>query len=182
MVGFNRAKSNLRQFTEARKSRGVKCVFLSHQKSDSAICKKIAEYLLNAGIDVYFDEFDNDLKLYRQRNRPEGVVNSIRKGINSSSHMIVVISPRTISSRWVPWEIGYGYDKIDLSVLTLKGIGEGELPDYLKTAKILRSTKMLNNFLSNLTNISTSIMESRGLIKSYATKNHPLDKYLEWKN
>jgi len=36
--------------------------------------------------------------------------------------MLVVVSPNTIYSNWVPWEVGYGYDNTHLGVLTLKGI------------------------------------------------------------
>jgi hypothetical protein len=122
MAGINRAAKNFRMFSESRKITGVKCIFLSHQQKDKDVCRKIADYLMAADIDVYFDEDDEDLKLYRQSNRPQGVVDSIRKGINNSSHMLVVVSPNTIYSSWVPWEIGYGYDNTQLGVLTLKGI------------------------------------------------------------
>lgn len=110
MAGINRAISSYVTLSESRKNSGIKCVFLSHQKSDSDTCKKIAEYLIAAEIDVYFDENDDDLKIYRQIGNPHGVVDSIKKGIKKSSHMLVVVSPNTIHSKWVPWEVGYAYD------------------------------------------------------------------------
>lgn len=181
MAGINRAIKNWRIHTESRKSTGIKCIFLSHQQKDKDVCRKIADYLMNAGIDVYFDEDDEDLKTYRQSNRPEGVVDSIKKGINSSSHTLVVVSKNTLYSSWVPWEIGYGYDKTHLGVLTLKGITNASLPDYLKTASILiRGTKSLNEYLSKLTNNSVSLMESRNFIKSHSVATHPLYNYLDW--
>lgn len=181
MAGINRATKDWRILTESRKSTGIKCIFLSHQQKDKDVCRKIADYLMNAGIDVYFDEDDEDLKTYRQSNRPEGVVDSIKKGINSSSHTLVVVSTNTLYSSWVPWEIGYGYDKTHLGVLTLKGITNASLPDYLKTASILiRGTKSLNEYLSKLTNNSVSLMESRNLIKSHSATTHSLDNYLDW--
>ena len=33
--------------------------------------------------------------------------------------MLVIVSPTTMKSNWVPFEIGFGYDKTELSVLTL---------------------------------------------------------------
>ena len=34
------------------------CIFISHQKRDADTAKKIADYLITSGIDVYFDEYD----------------------------------------------------------------------------------------------------------------------------
>lgn len=180
MAGINRSTKNSRMFSESRKTTGVKCIFLSHQQKDKDVCRKIAEYLMAADIDVYFDEDDEDLKIYRQSNSPQGVVDSIRKGINNSSHMLVVVSPNTIYSSWVPWEIGYGYEITKLGVLTLKGIKDESLPDYLKTSIVVRGTKSLNEYIAKITNNIQSIMESKNLVKRYSMSSHPLDKYLDW--
>lgn len=180
MAGINRALSNYINLSESRKTSGIKCVFLSHQQKDKDVCRKIADYLLAANIDVYFDEDDADLKFYRQTNRPQGVVDSIKKGINKSSHMLAIVSPSTINSQWVPWEVGYGYDNSILGVLTLKGINDNQLPDYLKTTSIIRGTKSLNNYLSQITGRIESSMENSYLIKNFSMSNHPLDNYLDW--
>lgn len=180
MAAINRAISNYRLFSETRKAQNVKCVFISYQQSDKLICKKIADYLINADIDVYFDENGADLKIHRQTNNPHGVVNSIKKGINLSSHMLVVVSHNTINSSWVPWEVGYGYDNTTLGVLTLKGIDDNKLPDYLKTVQIIRGTKSLNIYLADITNRGLLIMETRNQIKSFSASAHPLDNYLDW--
>lgn len=181
MAGINLAKQDLNFLTESRKLTGIKCIFLSHQQKDKEVCSKIADYLMNANIDVYFDEYDLDLKIYRQSNRPEGVVNSIKKGINNSSHTLVVVSRNTMNSTWVPWEIGYGYDKTHLGVLTLKGITNESLPDYLKTAPLLiRGTKSLNEYLSSITNSSVNSMQVLNLVEGHTKHLHPLDNYLDW--
>ena len=180
MAGINRAAKNFRTFSESRKTKGVECVFLSHQQKDKDVCRKIADYFMAADIDVYFDEDDEDLKIYRQQNRPNGVVDSIKKGINNSSHMLVIVSANTIHSKWVPWEVGYGYDSTDLGVLTLKGIKDEDLPDYLKTTLIIRGTKSLNSYLAKITGKIQSLMESINLIKSYSALSHPLDNYLDY--
>jgi hypothetical protein len=180
MAGINRASKSFRVFSESRKTKGVECVFLSHQQNDKDICRKIADYLTSANIDVYFDEDDEDLKIYRQSKRPDGVVESIKVGINNSSHMLVIVSQSTLNSQWVPWEIGYGYDKIDLGVLTLKGITDEKLPDYLKTTFVIRGTKSLNIYLARITRGVQYLMENSNLIKSHTVGNHPLDTYLDW--
>jgi TIR domain len=179
MSGINRASSSQRLFSESRKSRGIICVFLSHQQKDKEISKKIADYFMNADVDVYFDEYDDDLRIYREENDPKGVTNSIRKGINNSSHMLCLISLNSLSSKWVPWEIGYGYDKTDVSVLTTTGIKDEDLPQYLQTVQVLRGTKSLNRYLSSITGKTESVMENNDLIKSHNTFRHPLGTYLD---
>lgn len=181
MAGINRAFSNNLNLSESRRISGVKCVFLSHQKKDAPICKFIADYLMAADIDVYFDEYDSDLKFNRQSGNPKGVVDSIKKGINKSTHMLVVVSPNTIQSKWVPWEVGYGYDSSTLGVLTLKGIQNSDLEAYLQTAPlVIRGTKSLNEYISKITGSSIYAMESYGRIKSFSASSHPLDNYLDW--
>jgi len=180
MAGINRAAKNFRMFSESRKITGVKCIFLSHQQNDKDVCRRISDYLMAADIDVYFDEDDTDLKYYRQTKRPQGVVDSIKTGINNSSHMLVVVSPNTMYSSWVPWEVGYGYDNTHLGVLTLKGIKDELLPDYLKTTLIVRGTKSLNEYLARITGRIESVMESINLIKGHTMGSHPLDNYLDW--
>lgn len=180
MPGINRKLIN-EQTALQRKQLGIKCVFISHQKADATICRHIADYLKGAGIDVYFDEYDNDLKIYRQSNNAKGVVDSIKKGIQQSSHMLCVISPNTLHSKWVPWEVGYGYDKTTLAALTLKGITDEQLPEYLKTVQLVRGTKTLNDYISNLAGEYKERMFSSRRLISESTSGHPLDNYLDWK-
>jgi hypothetical protein len=163
-----------------RKQRGIKCVFISHQKADASICSRIADYLKNAGIDVYFDEYDKDLKIWRQQNNPANVVYSIKKGIQQSSHMLCVISPNTLYSKWVPWEVGYGYDTTQIAALTLKGIKEEDLPDYIKTVTLIRGTRTLNDYISKLAGEYKEKMFSSNRIINESTSSHPLDNYLDW--
>lgn len=35
---------------------GIKCVFISHQRKDKTVARAIADYIKDAGVDVYFDE------------------------------------------------------------------------------------------------------------------------------
>lgn len=180
MAGINRATEKLQYFVESRKITGVKCVFISHQQNDKDTCRKIADYLMTADIDVYFDEDDRDLKYYRQNNNPNGVVECIKKGINNSTHLLIVVSPNTLESKWVPWEIGYGYDKTELSTLTLKGILDNQIPDYMKTTKIVRGTKSLNQLISLISGKTEFDLIQKAMIKESSQMSHPLDNYLNF--
>lgn len=179
MAGINRALATNEFKSTVNLGLNVKCVFISHQKSDTEYCKKIADYLINAGVDVYFDEYDKDLKLHRQTNNPLGVVDSIKKGIKMSSHMLCVISKNTLYSKWVPWEIGYGNDKTIQGALTIKGITSTELPDYLKTVHLVRGIKSLNNLIIQITGQSEYILENQSRIKKFSSFYHPLSTILE---
>ena len=122
-------------------------IFISHQQDDKDKAEEIAKYLKSNGIDVYFDEFDHDLQIATILNKPEKVVEAIKKGIKNSTHMVCIVSPSTIKSYWVPFEIGYGYDITVLITLTLKGIIDSDLPDYMKIAPIIRKAQDLNRFI-----------------------------------
>mgnify|MGYP003576285523 CR=1 FL=1 len=160
-------------------SSGVKCVFISHQQKDKDAAKKIADYLLEAGIDVYFDAYDGDLRIHNQSNNAKAVTDSIRKGINNSSHMLVLVSPNTLYSTWIPFEIGYGYDKTDLLVLCLKGIPKGGLPEYLRAGKIIRDIWDINSFISRILNRTQEfLLESRKVIDYNNIKN-PLNSVMD---
>lgn len=180
MSGINRFYLSDESSITWRKNTGIKCVFISHQKDDATICRKIAEYLINAGLDVYFDEYDKDLKIGRQTQNHKFVVDSIKKGINKSSHMLCVLSPNTLLSKWVPWEIGYGYDKTNISALTLKGITDVQLPEYVKTVPIIRGTRTLNDYISGIKGDDKVRMFNSGLLLEHNKTAHPLDNYLDW--
>lgn len=168
MTGINRKYLN-ESLRVGRKDKI--CIFISHQKKDATICKKIADYLISIGLDVYFDEYDSDLKIAVQNDNPKKVVDAIKIGINNSTHMLCVISPNTLYSKWVPFEVGYGYDNTQIKVLTLKGIKTTDLPQYIRAVPIIRDIHDLNKFIEN--NKHKFIFESRKF-SDYNNINHPL--------
>jgi hypothetical protein len=158
---------------------GVKCVFISHQQKDKKQAKKIADYLMGVGIDVYIDEYDKDLKIHHQSNNAKAVTDSIRKGINNSSHMLVLVSVDTLLSTWVPFEIGYGYDKTVLLTLCLKGIPKGGLPEYLKSTKVIRDIYDLNNLIGNLKGVNKEVLLESKVLNNYNDYTNPLSNIMD---
>lgn len=160
MAGLNRFYYPTKYHSRSQVlSLGIKCVFISYQKEDKESAIKIADYLMSIGIDVYIDRYDTELKIHHQNNNPKAVTQSICNGINNSSHMLTIVSPNTLYSSWVPFEIGYGYDKTELSVLCLKGIPKGKLPEYVRTSKIIRDIYDLNILIRNFTGQDRDILE-----------------------
>jgi len=179
-MAFNRYYSATKYYSRATTlAQNITCIFLSHQQKDKEQARKIADFLIRAGIDVYFDEYDADLKLHHQSNNAKAVTEAIKKGINNSSHMLVIVSPHTMYSTWVPFEVGYGHDKTDLNVLCLKGIQKGHLPEYLKTSTILRDIYDLNKFISKTTKQAEVRLMSEHKIYSYDESNHPLSTVMD---
>lgn len=152
------------------------CIFISHQKRDSAAAKKIADYIIQAGIDVYFDEYDSKI----DRTDPFSVVNAIKTGIKNSTHMLCLLSQNALDSKWIPWEVGYGYDRTEVVGLTLKEISKSDLPEYLQIVTIVRGTKSLNTFISKVLNTDEyRLMNEEKLVENYKSQ-HPLDSVLDW--
>lgn len=162
--------------TTIKRHRNNMKVFISHQKRDREEARKIADYLLSVGLAVYFDEFDKELQQAELNKNPKAVVAAIKKGIKSSTHMLCVISINTLTSKWVPFEIGYGYDLTDLATLTLKGIKNSDLPDYIKTKPIIRDIYDINKFVKEQG--KEYILESK-MYSDYNSNRHPLSGIMD---
>lgn len=154
---------------------GEVCVFISHQKRDADAARKIADYLTTAGVDVYFDEWDNSI----DRSDPHSVVSAIQRGLDRSSHLLVLLSSNALASTWVPWEVGYGYHK-KVFGLTLKEVAHNTLPEYLQVIPIVRGIKSLNEYVSGLTGVGQDAMVYEGRMTRYFSDVHPLSGILEW--
>ncbi|MGE8535181.1 MAG: toll/interleukin-1 receptor domain-containing protein [Chryseobacterium sp.] len=169
------------------------CVFLSHKKEDKPACIEVANYLRDAGIDYYLDIEDQGLQYASSINDPVKITESIKKGIRESTHMMVVVSEKTVQSHWVPFEIGYGHasildqnrltdenNTIKLSVLTLKDIAEKTLPDYLRVGYIIQGTKSLNEYITKISDRLEKSMTNESQIIYHGARKHPLDNILNW--
>lgn len=174
MSGYNRITFKEYYSRKEFLEQNVKCIFISYQRADKKEAKKIAHYLISAGVTVYFDEYDKNLKLSYQTNSPTKVTDALCVGVNNSSHMLVVVSKSTLFSQWVPFEIGYGYDKTDLAVITLKGIPKGGLPEYIRYAKIIRDIYDLNLQIGSIRRVGSEILLKENKIKFHNSYYNPL--------
>lgn len=155
-------------------------VFISHQKRDRDDAERVANYLKRAGISVYFDEYDRKLQIATQTDDPKGVVQAIKNGINNSTHMLCIISPNTLYSKWVPFEVGYGHDKTDLATLTLKGISNKDLPDYIKTSPVIRDIWDINKFVeTHASSYSLEHLNEQMNFSKQASASHPLSGIMD---
>lgn len=152
------------------------CVFISHQRNDKAVAKEIANYISKSGVDIYFDEYDRSIN----RDEPQSVVNAIKTGIRRSTHMLCILSQNALQSKWMPWEIGYGYDRLQVAGITVREISKSVLPEYLQIVPVIRGTKSLNKYLANLIGrVEDSLIKEEKLF-SASSLNHPLGNILDW--
>jgi hypothetical protein len=190
MKGINRALINqisnkVRRKLESISDDEVPCIFISYQREDEDYASEITDYIMSKQLDVYFDLEDKDLKFYKQTNNPKGITTSIQKGLNEADYMIVIISPDTYKSFWVPFEVGYAYDAMDnnLKLLRHKDIDKRTLPSYLKVKELLHGTESLNRFLDSIRKnhlVYDSLLEKGERIKTFsAYHSNPLSKYLD---
>ncbi len=152
--GTNRASLKLNERLDPQPQHG-KCIFISHQKQDRDIAEKIAVFLMDNGIDVYFDEMDPNAVKAGENNDNKGIVEAITKGIKKSTNMLCIISKNTQHSKWVPFEIGYGYEKKPF-VLLMGGVKVSDLPEYLQIATILPVISEIVDFENHLVKLEVT--------------------------
>lgn len=190
MEGINKAIKNqilnkAYRTLESISNDDVPCIFISYQRKDEDYASEVAAYIMSKQLDVYFDLEDNDLKEQNQKTNPKGVTNAIRKGLNQSQYMIVIVSPNTYRSLWVPFEVGYAFDKKGekMKILRHKEIDKNNMPDYLKVKELLQGTTSLNRFLGSIRQenfIYENFLKKGGEIKTFSAYNsNPLNKYLD---
>ncbi len=128
------------------------CIFISHKKEDESEAKEIADYILSQDIDVYFDSYDYSLNS-KTREVPNLVVKAIVNALNKSSHIICILSEKTIKSWWVPYEIGFAFGKDipneNMRTLCLKNLKSSDFPDYINIIDNIVNYNMLDSFLLN---------------------------------
>ena len=73
----------------------------------------------------------------------------------------------------------YGFDKTDLGVLCLKGIPKGKLPEYVRTAPIIRDIYDLNKLISTLSGSSENILVEARKIKNHGDFYNPLNTVMD---
>lgn len=121
---------------EAR-DRRLKTAFLCHSHADKALVRGFVEYVSQKGWDVYIDWLDTSLP-----DRPDGTTAAkIRSKIKSSDLFIFLATRNSVSSRWCPWEIGYGdaakFGNDILVVPTIDDAGHHHGNEYLQLYKRL---------------------------------------------
>lgn len=118
------------------------CVFISHKKEDTKAAIEVAEFLRTEGIDVYIDEHDAPLKVAVSTQDHQKIVEYIERGIELSTHCLVIISKQSKTSWWIPFEIGEARkSNCHMAYIVLEEVDS--LPSYLKITQRIESVSCL---------------------------------------
>lgn len=115
-------------------------VFISHQHTDSALAVRIASRLrVNHRIDSYLDVIDENFG-----SQGADLAAHVRAELGKCTQLLAVVSDRTQTSWWVPWEIGVASEK-DFPLATYAG-GPTPPPEYLRKWPYLRNDAELDAY------------------------------------
>lgn len=79
-------------------------VFLSYRRKDRKYVESIVKLLKQIGVSVYIDYLDETL----EDKTSEAVAAILRNRINSCKKFILLATPDSGNSKWMPWELGLG--------------------------------------------------------------------------
>lgn len=125
------------------------CVFVSHSSADKAAARKLADWLMEQGVNVYFDEHDQVLRAAAASGEDKAIVQCIHDGLDKSTHAICVISKNTTNSQWVPYEMGYSASRNHpLALVQLAEVKE--LPSFYKVASVIKDLADLIQYVNKI--------------------------------
>ena len=154
------------------------CVFISHKKEDEEAAIQIGKYLTDfADINIYLDINDFELKEAVSLENDEKIVDSIKKGLECSTHLLCLISDKTRLSWWVPYEIGFAENEdIDITSLKLKNVDD--IPSYLKIKRSIFKKEDFYKYICEIKPLAKySYRENYNTITS--ADNSIIEKYID---
>lgn len=83
--------------TSITSSQRPRQVFLSYASGDQAVARRVADALLGAGLTVWFAAWE--------LTPGESIASRVAEGMSASDIIIVLLSPRSVASRWVAFEL-----------------------------------------------------------------------------
>jgi hypothetical protein len=130
-------------------------VFLSHRSLDKPVVRALSRLFSAFGIHIWLDENDADL----QRAAALGMtgdaslVHAIERGVRHSTHLVGLLSPRTMGSWWVPYEIGFARAQSKEAIFVGLELEEdlASIPEYARIAPIFSSVDEIARWSASLT-------------------------------
>lgn len=113
-------------------------VFISHSSADKPIARQIASELRNKGIDVWIDEKDIVAG--------SSIGDAVAEGIEQSDYFLILISGKSVQSRWVHEEASMAFQKamevkFPIIPIRLDGTAVPRIIKHLKYIDFKPSTK-----------------------------------------
>lgn len=114
--GFEKKASINKSLTESFSIKPT--IFLSHKHDDKKYIKSTIGFLLDQGVsqdDIYIDWLDSDMPPTTNID----TATKLKQKINLSKRFIVLATPASINSIWIPWELGIADIKKGLSNIAI---------------------------------------------------------------
>ncbi len=99
---FVKTLEECRVLREAAASQDGKNTFLSHSLKDNALVPGVVLILQNHGAKVYVDLGDDRLP----QNPSVETAQVLRSAVRSTRRFVLLVSPNSKGSKWIPWELG----------------------------------------------------------------------------
>ncbi|MCK4680011.1 toll/interleukin-1 receptor domain-containing protein [bacterium] len=115
-------------------------VFLSYSHVDSDIADAVESNLTGLGIAVFRD--------VKEIEWGESISARVRGGLERAVAVLVILSPASLKSQWVPFEVGYG-KALHKRVLPFLTQGSIELPCYMGDLRRLVGVEEMREYLAN---------------------------------
>jgi hypothetical protein len=161
------------------------CIFLSHRSTDKAAVRKIGEYIMSKGIDVYLDADDPNLQRADLASDHKAITAAIELGIANSTDLLAYLTQNTATSPWVPYEIGFA-KRHGNYLAAMKSKELTRLPSYLEIVRQITGIASLNAYLRDVLNRQQvalgSLNLTRGIILEqlkHASVGSELSAYLD---
>ncbi|MFZ2277656.1 MAG: toll/interleukin-1 receptor domain-containing protein [Prosthecobacter sp.] len=127
IINFSRGIIPEDYLFEKRASVFASSVFLAHSSADKEDLPNVIGFLERHGARVYIDKADKDLP---QKTSTETGL-KLKERISQCSKFIVLVTPNSKNSRWIPWELGIADEKKKLqNVALLPDVGNQINPEW----------------------------------------------------
>jgi hypothetical protein len=100
---------------------GAKTAFLCHSHHDAILARGLVQLLSDAGWRVYIDWQDAQMP----ESPNQETAQRIKQKIVDLEYFLFLATPKSMSSRWCPWEIGYADGKKQLDRILIVPTEDG---------------------------------------------------------
>ena len=112
-------------------------IFISYSHVDSPVADEVSQLLTELAIDYFRDTKDIDLG--------ESINARVREAVNECNVLLVIISPASLKSHWVPYEIGHAsaLGKVIVPFFTHPSL---DVPHYIRDLNYATKIDQLRDF------------------------------------
>lgn len=134
-------------------------IFISHKQQDVNYAKEVKQTLASCGVDAYLDLLDDTIS-----GDGEKLTQHIRSKISECSDVIVILSEKTKTSWWVPFEIGMASEK-DMPIANYL-VSYITLPEYLAYWPRLKNQSDVKKYAEIRDSVSQEFRKSKEVYES----------------